>query len=134
MNVSELKSVLEYSETLFENASSPMITINEGGIIQKFNESACKTFGYMKEEVIGENIKMLMPEEIASHHDGYLMRYKETGEKKVIGSTREVPGMTKEGVRLQFQLKVNEVRLRGVRQYVAIMHDITGERRKIRER
>jgi PAS domain S-box-containing protein len=52
------------------------LQIDERGIIQKYNESAVKSFGYSKEETMGQNIKMLMPPEMAEKHDGYLQRYK----------------------------------------------------------
>jgi PAS domain S-box-containing protein len=64
------------------------LQINEQGIIQKYNESAAQTFGYSKEEAIGQNIKMLMPQDVADKHDGYLRRYVETGVKHIIGGNR----------------------------------------------
>jgi PAS domain S-box-containing protein len=64
------------------------LQINEQGIIQKYNECAVETFGYSKEEAIGQNIKMLMPQDVADKHDGYLRRYVETGVKHVIGANR----------------------------------------------
>jgi PAS domain-containing protein len=62
--------------------------IDEQGIIQKYNESAVETFGYSKEEAIGQNITLLMPPEVAEHHDGYLRRYIETGVKHIVGMKR----------------------------------------------
>jgi hypothetical protein len=52
------------------------LQIDERGIIQKYNESAVNSFGYSKEDTMGQNIKMLMPPEMAEKHDGYLQRYK----------------------------------------------------------
>jgi PAS domain S-box-containing protein len=68
--------------------SSAFRQIDTKGIIQKYNESAAQTFGYSKEEAIGQNIKMLMPPDVADKHDGYLRRYVETGVKHIIGSNR----------------------------------------------
>jgi PAS domain-containing protein len=64
------------------------LQINEQGIIQKYNESAAQTFGYSKEEAIGQNIKMLMSPDVADKHDGYLRRYVETGVKHIVGRKR----------------------------------------------
>lgn len=51
-------------------------------------------------QVIGQKIEMLMPPEIAVHHDGYLQRYLDTGERHIVGTAREVPVITKDGERL----------------------------------
>jgi PAS domain-containing protein len=64
--------------------------IDEQGIIEKYNECAAQTFGYSKKEAVGQNIKMLMPQDVADKHDGYLRRYVETGVKHVMGSKRGV--------------------------------------------
>jgi PAS domain S-box-containing protein len=61
---------------------------DEKGIIQKWNECATSTLGYTAHEAIGENIKMIMPDDIAAKHDGYLARYMSTGVAHIIGSKR----------------------------------------------
>jgi two-component system sensor kinase FixL len=66
-----------------------LITIDSKGTIQTFNPSAARIFGYQPEEVVGKNVKMLMPEPYRGGHDGYLKNYLDTGERKVIGIGRE---------------------------------------------
>jgi len=77
---------------IFNDAIDAMIIINERGFIEQLNPSVIRLFGYNKEEMLGKNIAMLMPEPYHGQHDKFLNNYHQTGEKKVIGIGREVSG------------------------------------------
>ena len=62
-------------KAILETTVEAIITIDSQGIVQTFNSAAEKIFGYRAEEVIGNNVKMLMPAPYRSEHDGYLGRY-----------------------------------------------------------
>ncbi len=96
----------------------PIIGITEMGTIRRFNRAAEADFGYTANEVIGQNIKMLMPEAIAKNHDGYLEAYRRTGEKHVIDSSRNVPVRCKDGTEVPVELLVSEFVLDGQRTFV----------------
>lgn len=83
-------------QALQDAAIDSIISINEDRIICSFNKAAERMFGYSADEVIGKNIKMLMPEKYARDHDSYVNNYIQTGIKKVIGSGREVEGLRKD--------------------------------------
>lgn len=102
-----------------------LITIDSQGRIQGFNQAAVRIFGYAPDDVIGHNIKILMPEPYRSGHDGYLRHYLETGERKVIGIGREVMAMRKDGSVFPIELGVNEMRLGDERMFVGTIRDIT---------
>ncbi len=118
--------------SVVENTVDGIIVINEEGIIDSFNPAAEQIFGYKAEEVIGHNIKKLMPEPYYSEHDQYLKRYKETGEKKIIGRKREVLGKRKNGTTFPLDLAVNEMRIGDRLMFTGILYDIT-ERKKTQE-
>lgn len=114
---------------VLENILDGIITINDRGIVESFNQSAVKIFGYVAAEVIGNNIKMLMPEPYHGEHDGYLHHFTTTGEKKVIGIGREVTGKRKDGSTFPMDLAVSEMQLGDTRMFTGIVRDITERKR-----
>lgn len=119
----------ERTNAILDNVLDGIITINEHGIIESFNHSAEQIFGYQSDEVIGKNIKMLMPEPYQSEHDGYLLNYKATGIKKIIGIGREVQGKRKDGSIFPMDLAVSEAHLHEQRAFIGSVRDITERKR-----
>ncbi len=102
-----------------------IVTIDARGTIETFNPAAATLFGYAREEVLEQNIKMLMPEPYHSEHDGYLLNYQVSGEAKVIGIGREVTGRRKDGSTFPMELAVSRMEVSGVQMFTGIVRDIT---------
>ncbi len=113
---------------IIETAIDGIITIDNRGRIESMNPSALKIFGYKKEELTGRNISVLMPEPDKSRHDGYLLNYQSTGEKKIIGKGREVKGLRKDGSLFPFRLAVSEVQYQDRVIYTGFIHDLSKEK------
>lgn len=113
-------------KNVFEAAIDGIITMNELGTVDMINPAAANLFGYSPEEVIGQNVKMLMPVPYRTEHDGYLKRYRATDERRIIGIGREVKGKRKDGSVFPLRLSVGEVRVQdGRRIFTGIIHDLT---------
>lgn len=110
---------------ILDNVLDGIITINEAGIVDSFNKSAEKIFGYTANEVIGRNISMLMPEPYCSEHDGYLNNFLTTGKAKVIGVGRQVTGRRRDGSIFPMDLAVSAMQLGEQRLFTGIVRDIT---------
>ena len=120
------------TRAILETAVDAIITIDEQGRIESHNPAAERLFGYLAAEVIGKNVKMLMPAPYQAEHDGYLRNYLTTGERKIIGSGREVVGLRKDGSTFPMELAVSEVRLGDRRLFTGIVRDIS-ERKQAEE-
>ena len=110
-----------------------LIIINKTGIIQAFNPSAARIFGYSPAEVIGKNVKVLMPEPYHGEHDSYLSNYLSSHEAKVIGVGREVSGKRKNGEIFAMELGVNEMRLDKELMFVGTVRDISDRKKAEKE-
>jgi len=102
-----------------------VLAIDQKGIVQAVNPAVEKVFGYCSKEVIGKNVKMLMPEPYFSEHDGYLDNYLRTGEKKIINMVREVKGLHKNGSTFPMELSVSESIENNKKIFVGILRDIS---------
>ena len=111
-----------------EMAVDAVITIDEAGTIETVNAATQRLFGYAREEMIGHNVKMLMPKPYRAEHDRYLENYRRTGERKIIGVGREVIAQKKDGRVFPIDLAVSEVDLGGRRIFTGIIRDISDRR------
>lgn len=127
---------LHWSENLFkavfENAVDAFIIIDERGIMQSVNRATERIFGFVPAEIVGWNVKLLMPEDTAARHDGYLRDYLRTGVAKVIGIGREVVARRKSGETFSADLVINEIKIGGRRLFVGALRDLS--ERKAAER
>lgn len=110
---------------VFDTAVDGIILIDSLGTIESFNKSAERIFHYKASEVIGSNVKVLMPTPYRENHDQYLHSYMTTGVKKVIGIGREVSGRRKDGSTFPVDLAIGELEVEGQKMFAGIVRDIS---------
>ncbi len=121
-------------DAIVSSAMESIVTIDRKGAILSANPAARDMFGYQDEEMLGRNVRMLMPEPYRGEHDGYIANYLGGGEKKIIGLRRQVEGRRKDGVVFPLELTVGEAIVNGDRLFVGFMRDLTPietERRRV---
>ena len=112
--------------SVMDNVVEGLITITTDGIIESYNHSCEDMFGYKVDEVIGKNVKILMPTEYAINHDEHLRKYNYGGNAKILGISREVEGRHKDGTVFPMDLSVNQITLPdGRKLFSGIVRDIT---------
>jgi two-component system sensor histidine kinase/response regulator len=114
---------------VLDGVADGTIIISEHGVVESYNQAAANIFGYSPPEVIGKNVAMLMPEPHRSEHDGHLRRYRDGGEKRVIGKKRELEARRSNGTTFPLELSVSEVLAGKQRLFVGILRDITERQR-----
>ncbi len=125
----EINAQTNKLSAIIENVVDGIITIDKKGTIKTFNQAARDMFGYQDSEVIGFNVKMLMPAPYHNEHDGYLNNHMTTGVKKIIGIGREVVGRRKDGSEFPLDLAVSEVKMDNSTHFIGITRDVTERKR-----
>lgn len=111
--------------SILDTVLDATIVIDRQGTIVSFNTAAVRQFGYSAGEVIGHNVRMLMPEPYQAQHDGYLRRYLATGEKRIIGTDRVVVGRRKDGSTFPMKLAVGEMKSGDRLYFTGFVRDLT---------
>jgi PAS domain S-box-containing protein len=123
-----LKTSEERGRAIVDTIFDAVITIDDHGKINTFNPAAETLFGYASDEVIGTNVKCLMPAPYLREHDGYLENFRHSGEKKIIGTGREVKGLRKDGSIFPMDLAVREMKIGDHRMFMGVLRDITEQK------
>lgn len=116
-------------DTVLDTLVDGLIIIDRRGQMQLYNRACESLFGYSPDEVIGKNVKMLMPPELSREHDQYLLNYQNTRIRKIIGISREVTGQRKDGSTFPMHLAVGEATHLGEPIYVGVIRDLTARNR-----
>jgi two-component system, LuxR family, sensor kinase FixL len=115
--------------SILNTVPDAMVVIDEGAIIHSFSTAAERLFGYTIAEVIGKNVKILMPSPYRESHDGYIERYLRTGDRRIIGIGRVVVGERKDGSTFPMELAVGEMRSGNQRFFTGFIRDLTERQR-----
>ena len=114
---------------ILDSLADAVITINSKGAISSFNAAAEDMFGYLPEEAIGKNVKILMPQHYAHQHDAYLAKYSSTGKKHIIGSRQELTGKRRDGSEFPMELEVTETTIDQKPYFIGVCRDISERKR-----
>ena len=116
--------------SILETAPDAIVVIDVKGRMLSFSASAERMFGYLEDEVLGENVSMLMPSPDREQHDGYLERYMRTGERRIIGIGRVLTARKRDGSTFPIELSVGEARIGEERVFTGFIRDLT-ERQQV---
>lgn len=129
----DLRAREAHLQSILATVPDAMVVITERGIMQSFSHAAERLFGWTADEVIGKNVKILMPEPYREQHDGYLDRYLTTGERRIIGVGRVVVGERKDGSTFPMELSVGEMISGDQRFFTGFVRDLS-ERQQTEQR
>jgi two-component system, LuxR family, sensor kinase FixL len=115
-------------QSILDTVPEAMIVIDDRGIMRSFSVAAERLFGWSAAEVIGRNVSILMPTPYRQEHDGYLDRYRKTGERRIIGIGRIVVGERKDGSTFPMELAVGEAKVGKEQFFTGFVRDLTERR------
>ncbi len=123
--VSDLDAREAHLRSILDTVLDATVVIEKDGTITSFNAAAVRQFGYTEAEVVGKNVRILMPEPYRNEHDGYISRYLRTGEKRIIGVDRVVVGKRKDGSTFPMKLAVGEIKTGDKIFFTGFIRDLT---------
>lgn len=122
------KEAQERIDQTLEQCIDAVVSIDHSNIVTFFNPAAERLWGYQRDEVIGRNVKMLVPKAIQGNHDEMVNRNRRTGEDKIVGTSRDVEIERSDGQVLWANLSLSKVNVAGKIAYTAFVKDITEEK------
>lgn len=132
LDVNEEKQVEEalrtretHLQSILQTIPDAMIVIDGHGIIQLFSTAAERLFGWPEQEAIGQNVSILMPEPDCTRHDGYIARYRTTGDPHIIGIGRIVTGKRRDGTTFPMHLAIGEMQSGAEPYFTGFIRDLT---------
>lgn len=126
-DVTAERNARDMIEQTLSQALDAVVVINEHNEVTFYNKAAERLWGYSPTEVLGNNVKMLVPRVIQSQHDSYIDKNRTTGQDKIVGTSREIKIERKDGSVLWGQLSLSKVRLGEHTVYTAFVKDVTAE-------
>lgn len=115
-------------QTLLDNTIDSVIAINQTGEIEHYNKASIKLFGYLPEEVIGQNITMLMPASYRDLHKLGMARFMSTEESRILGKAVEVEALHKNGKTIPIELTISDFKWEGQHLFTGIARDISRQK------
>lgn len=124
-----------FERAVLAAALDPVITIDARGIVRSASDSVMRVFGWARDELVGKNIQVLMPEPHRSRHDRYLSEYLRTGVTNIMGRPRELQGIRRDGTVFPIELCVSRADIPGASGplFVGIIRDISLQKRAEQE-
>jgi methyl-accepting chemotaxis protein len=129
----EIERRAERNERALFEAVDAVIQIDSARLITFYNQTAEEMFGYTREEVMGQNVKMIVPIEHRTNHDQYVDSNMKTGVNKVVGVGRDLEATRKDGSRFWINLSLSKTTIDGDINYTAFIKDITAHKEAVLE-
>lgn len=112
-------------DAILEAAVDAIIVSDERGIILRANQAACDMFLQDLDALVGLSVNKLMPDGMAALHNGFMRHHIDSGERRIIGTAREVEGLRDDGTVFPVRLSVGHAHVGDTRVFIGIMHDLT---------
>lgn len=121
----ELRASLIANKSIVDSSMDGIFVTNDEGIIESFNNSGEKIFGYSPDELIGQNVSILISDPTQKNKTSYLLDYISTKDTGVRHSRKELEGIRKDGSRLPVEISIGEISTNEHKLYTSTIRDIS---------
>jgi two-component system, cell cycle sensor histidine kinase and response regulator CckA len=108
---------------LVESAPDGLLTVDERGVVQTFNAAAERIFGYARGDVIGRDVRLLIPEPTDRSVDA-LAGHVPSPDARAAGAPRTTEGLRKDGTTLAIEVTIIALDVGGERQFGMFVRDL----------
>jgi PAS domain S-box-containing protein len=118
---------------LLEAAPDAILQVDEEGRIILLNRVTEEMFGYSREELLGQPVELLIPEDLRKAHGGHRARYRTQPATRAMGTGLALEGLRKDGSRFPVEISLSPASSEEGFHVTAIIRDTT-ERKLAEER
>lgn len=129
-SVETVKATNNETEQVLEQAIDAVVSIDQKNCVKFMNAAAERLWGYSKREVIGQNVKMLVPRDIQRQHDDFIERNRRTEKDIIVGTSREVLLEHQTGKKIWANLSLSRIKINNETHYTAFIKDISKEKQQ----
>jgi diguanylate cyclase (GGDEF)-like protein/PAS domain S-box-containing protein len=115
----------DVAQAIVGAANEGIVVIDERGIVRAFNSAAERLFGHRAKEILGQNVSCLMTDPHRSRHDDYLARHLQTGKARIVGTSREVDGLRRDGSVFPAEISVTRIEIDGRPHFSGVVRDVS---------
>src|ERR1700722_20536367 len=120
----------EHLQVILDHIKDVVLTVDEDGVIQTFNPTGERVFGYVEAEVVGQRIDQLIPK-IATHESITQALHRlaaSSGDTHLDLASRELWAQRKGGEYFPAEVAVSKARLSRREMFVLCLRDVTERR------
>jgi PAS domain S-box-containing protein len=123
----------EFIRTAFERCPTGLIVVDKAGRIAVLNREIEQQFGYTRDELLGQPVEMLVPQEAAAGHSKLRAQYAAIPTARRMGAGRELFGRHKDGRQIPVEIGLSSISTQDGLFILATIVDVS-ERRHMEER
>lgn len=115
----------QFTKSILNSASEGIMVVDDSGNIKTANPALVKISGYSEGEILGKNIFYFSPHLFKRKHIRFISNLLHPSKHKKLVTTMETKIMKKDGALIDVELSVSELLVRGKKNFIGIIHDIS---------
>lgn len=120
-----MPDTIKQFEALFNYATIGIVVTDAQGFIINFNRKAESDFGYVKEEVLGKPVDILLPQSLKLKHENYRSGFYKHPSPRAMGAGRDLFGRKKDGSVFPVEVSLSNYTIDNSIFVIAFVIDIT---------